>query len=196
MTHTDVNVTYIGIRASPEYPRSPGTSRPRPVITILIRQASRVPIAPRRHGGRPSGTGFSAEISARLFSQRGPDCQPAAGPAAQQACRYPRRRMTRPAAIAHRGSDARRADPVPLLYQRPQGPRAAVGSRPDTGVPSVQPRTATSGEAPPDDSFLIRSQTLPCGARRYRDHGRCGPWVHASLVNDSERTVVTAVRPA
>jgi len=89
--------------------------------------------------------------------------------AAQQARSYHRpRRMTARAAIAHRGGDVRRTDPVSIRYQRPQAPLAAAGSRPDTGVPSVQPRPATSGEALPDDSFLIRSQTLPSGARRYR----------------------------
>jgi len=93
----------------------------------------------------------------------------AADLAAQQARSYHRpRRMTARAAIAHRGGDVRRTDPVSIRYQRPQAPLAAAGSRPDTGVPSVQPRPATSGEALPDDSFLIRSQTLPSGARRYR----------------------------
>src|SRR5689334_18639109 len=44
--------------SKPRIPAAPGTGRPRPVITILIRQASWDPIASRRHGSRPSGTGF------------------------------------------------------------------------------------------------------------------------------------------
>ena len=44
--------------SKPRIPATPGTGRPRPVITILIRQASWGPIASRRHGSLPSGTGF------------------------------------------------------------------------------------------------------------------------------------------
>src|SRR5512146_1202968 len=100
--------------------------------------------------------------------------------------------MTDPAAIAHHGGDARRADPVLVRCQRPEAPRTAAGSRPDTGVPSVHPRLATSGEAPPDDSFLIRSpdpsmrrSPIP-GSRTARVRGS------SEIVNDSERTAVTA----
>ena len=64
----------------------------------------------------------------------------------------------------HRTPRRRRAGrwdvPVPVRYQRAQAPRAAAGTRPDTGTPSVQPRPAKSGGTPPDDSFLISSQTF------------------------------------
>jgi hypothetical protein len=212
MAHTGVNVTYIGTRASREYPQ-PGRWLPAAGNNDLDTAGIRGAIPRRRQAASLPMPDFSAEISARLLPGLARIVSQAADPAAadlapldlapadlapadlapadlapadltaEQARSYHRpRQMTARAAIAHRGGDVRRTDPVSIWYQRPQAPRAAAGSRPDTGAPSVQPRPATSGEALPDDSFLIRSQTFPCGARRYRDHGRRGPGVQGRLL--------------
>jgi hypothetical protein len=143
--------------------------------------------APRRDRG--PWAGFQRENKRQAIIRRGADCHVTRCPAARRAYRRRCRPGPPPAAAspgetpraaAQRGGISGRPVAGPARYQRAQAPRAAGASRPETGIPRVHPRPAESGETPPDDSFLNISQTLPRGARRYRDHGLRRAGVHVN----------------